>query len=219
MRLAGNTGRKKSPFWHHRTNLSGYIFGTKACIDNRKKALSGCVFATTACIDNWKNLLNSDISSTRPHNMANFGPLTAEICSGVLGTPANFNGFCVLPSSLLRRRSLEANHTLHDVWPYPALLHYIYIFGGLAPDRILPVAKFTLRPSLALSYIGTVTAWHSGSGRQPNFAPLNIGRHLYLAGRPSGWALAHISSFELIYSVHRCSSLLTECRYEMLIVL
>jgi len=36
-RLARNTGRKKSPFWHHRTTLSGYIFGTKACIDNRKK--------------------------------------------------------------------------------------------------------------------------------------------------------------------------------------
>ena len=35
-RLAGNTGRKKSQFWHHRTNLAGYIFGTKACIDNRK---------------------------------------------------------------------------------------------------------------------------------------------------------------------------------------
>jgi len=28
---------KKSPFWHHRTTFSGYIFGTKACIDNRKK--------------------------------------------------------------------------------------------------------------------------------------------------------------------------------------
>jgi len=39
MRLAGNTGRKKSPFWHHRTTLSGYIFGSKACIDNRKKKL------------------------------------------------------------------------------------------------------------------------------------------------------------------------------------
>jgi len=36
-RLAGNTGRKKSPFWHHRTTLSDYIFGSKACIDNRKK--------------------------------------------------------------------------------------------------------------------------------------------------------------------------------------
>jgi len=34
----------------------------------------------------------------------------------------------------------------------------------------------------------------SSSGRQPNFAALNRGRHLYSAGRPSRWALAHISS-------------------------
>jgi len=42
-RLAGNTGRKndakKSPSEHHRTTLSGYIFATKACIDNWKKKL------------------------------------------------------------------------------------------------------------------------------------------------------------------------------------
>ena len=107
---------KKSPSGHHRTTLSGYIFATKARVDNRKK-----------------NLLSSIISSTRPHNMVNFGPLAAEIVSLVWGTPANFNGFCVLPSSLLRRCSLEPKHTLHDVWPYPALLHYIYIFGGSCP--------------------------------------------------------------------------------------
>ena len=39
--LAENTGRKKScqksPSWHHRTTLSGYIFSTKALIVNRKK--------------------------------------------------------------------------------------------------------------------------------------------------------------------------------------
>jgi len=34
----------------------------------------------------------------------------------------------------------------------------------LPPDGISPRAKFTLRPSLALSYIGSVTAWHSSSG-------------------------------------------------------
>jgi len=38
-RLAENTGRKKSPFWHHHTTLSGNIFGTKAHIDNREKNL------------------------------------------------------------------------------------------------------------------------------------------------------------------------------------
>ena len=32
----------------------------------------------------------------------------------------------------------------------------------------------------------------SSSGRQPNFAALNRGRHLCSAGRPSSWALAHI---------------------------
>jgi len=76
VRLAENTGRKKSPSRHHRTTLSGYIFATKARIDNRKK-----------------NLLSSNISPTCPHNMVNFGPLTAEIGSGAWCTPANFNAF------------------------------------------------------------------------------------------------------------------------------
>jgi len=41
-----------------------------------------------------KNLLSSSNTfSTCPHNMVNFGQLTAEIGSGVCGTPANFNGF------------------------------------------------------------------------------------------------------------------------------
>jgi len=47
-----------------------------------------------------KNLLNSNISSTCPHNMVNFGPLTAEIGWWVWGTPANFNGFRVLATLL-----------------------------------------------------------------------------------------------------------------------
>jgi len=71
-----------SPSEHHRTTLSRYISATKARIDNRK------------------NLLNSNTSSTCPDNMVNFGPLTAEIGSGVWGTPANFNGFRVLAALL-----------------------------------------------------------------------------------------------------------------------
>jgi len=101
-----------------------------------------------------------------PHNTANFGPLTAEIGWRVWGTPENLNGFRVLPSLLQRRHSPEANQTLHDVWPSPGLVHYIHIFRG--SDRIiLPGAIFTLRPSLAFFYIGSVTARHSSSGRQP----------------------------------------------------
>ena len=73
------------------------------------------------------------MSSTCPNNMANFSPLTAEICWRVWGTPANFNGFRVLPSLLQPRRSPEANQTLHGVWPCTGLPHYIYIFGGFCP--------------------------------------------------------------------------------------
>jgi len=73
MQLAENTGRKKSrqksPSGHHRTTVSAISCATKACIDNRKKS--------------------SD-------NMVNFGPLAAEICWRVWGTPVNFNGYRVL---------------------------------------------------------------------------------------------------------------------------
>ena len=104
--------RQKSPSGHHRTTLSGHIFATKACIDNRKK-----------------NLLSSNISSRCPHNMVNFGILAAEIVSLVWGTPANFNGYRVLA----------------------ALLHGTLVVG------VSQTAAF------------------------------NRGRHLYSAGRPSGW--------------------------------
>jgi len=90
-----------------------------------------------------KNLLNTDTSSTCPHNMVNFGLLTAEIHWRVWGTPANFNGFRVLA----------------------ALLH------------------------------GTLVVGVSQT------AALNRGRHLYLAGRPSRWALAHILVFLVFYLI------------------
>ena len=111
--------RQKSPSRHHRTTMSGYIFATKARIDNQKK-----------------NLLSSSMSSTCPHIMVNFGPLAAEI-----GLPVG----------------------------YPC--------------------KFQ-----RLSRLGSITARQSSSECQPNFAALNRGRHLCSAGRPSRWALGHISS-------------------------
>ena len=46
------------------------------------------------------NLLSTNISSTCPHSMVNFGPLAAEIVSLVWGTPANINGFGVLAALL-----------------------------------------------------------------------------------------------------------------------
>jgi len=47
-----------------------------------------------------KNLLNIDTSSTRPHNLVNFGLLMAEVCWRVWGTTGNFNGFRVLAALL-----------------------------------------------------------------------------------------------------------------------
>ena len=112
------------------------------------------------------NLSNSNISSTCPHNMVNFGALAAEIGWRICGTPANFNGFRELASSLHGCRSTEVNQTLHDIWPSP---------GG---------------PSIAFSYIISVIARHLSSGREPNcgviqgmelrnFAPRDF-QHIYI---------------------------------------
>ena len=42
------------------------------------------------------------------------------------------------------------------------------------------------------NFNGSVTAWHSSSGHQPNFVSLSRGRHLHSAGWPSCWALASV---------------------------
>ena len=66
--------------------------------------------------------------------MVNFGLLAAKIVSLVWGTPANFNGFRTLASLLQRRHSTEANQTLHNVWPLPGLVDYIYtLLAAVAP--------------------------------------------------------------------------------------
>ena len=46
---------------------------------------------------------------------------------------------------------------------------YIHFRGAFAPDGVLPHAKFILRPSLAFSYVGSVTARLSSSRPEPNF--------------------------------------------------
>ena len=51
----------------------------------------------------------------------------------------------------------------------------------------------------------------SSSGRQPNFAALNRRRHLCSAGRPSGWALAHI-----LVLAFKCYELRIRKRYDSL---
>ena len=79
----GGSSRPSSLFLYLCLFVDVYMVTKNGCIDNRKK-----------------NLLSSNMSSTCPHNMVNFGPLSAEIDPVVWGTPANFNGFRVLAALL-----------------------------------------------------------------------------------------------------------------------
>jgi len=98
-RLAANTGRKKVAKNRHLGTIaqlrSGYIFATKARIDNR-------IY----------NLLSSNTSSTCAYNMVNFDPLAAEIVSLVWGIPGNFNGFRVLAALLQGTLVVGVSQTL-----------------------------------------------------------------------------------------------------------
>jgi len=93
-----NTGRKKignnSPSAHHHTLLSGYIFATKARIDNRKK------------------MSNSNISRHMTLQYGELRPQAAEIGSLVWGIPANFNGFRVLAALLHGTRLVGVSQSL-----------------------------------------------------------------------------------------------------------
>jgi len=111
---------KKSPSRHHPTTLSGYIFATKAHIDNRKK-------------------------------------------------------------------HVKQQYLLHMSVEYGELL----LTSGW--DRFVSLGhhcKFQ-----RVLHLGSIAAGHSSIGRQLNFVMLNRGCHLHSAGRPSRWALAHISSY------------------------
>ena len=84
--LAANTGRKKVAKNRH--------LGT---IPQLCRAISSQLRHVSTI---GKNLLSGNISSTCPHNMVNLGALASQICWRVWGTPANFNGFCVLAALL-----------------------------------------------------------------------------------------------------------------------
>ena len=84
----------KSPSGHHRATLSGYIFATKARIDNQKKNIKQQYVPRCA------------------HNMVNCGPLAPVIGLLVWGTPTNFNGFRVLAALLHGSQVVSVSQTL-----------------------------------------------------------------------------------------------------------
>ena len=93
-------------------------------------------------------------------------------------------------SSQLRHISIVVKKLIKQQY----FLHMSSQYGELRP-----ISGWDLLASLRhpckfqrASRLGSLTALHSSKERQPNFAALNSGRHLYLAGWPSRWALAHI---------------------------
>jgi len=82
---------KKSPSAHHRTTLSGYIFTTKARIDNRKKQQ----YLLQMC-----------------PQYGELRPTSDRDRSGNLGHPANFNGFRVLAALLHGSQVVGVSQTL-----------------------------------------------------------------------------------------------------------
>jgi len=133
----------------------------------------------------------------------NVGPLTGEIDWRVGAAEQISMGFASwlrYGTDVTQRRST----TLCTMFGRLLGWYTMYTFLGLLPpDGILRGAKFTLHSSLAFSYVGSVTARHSSSRRQPYFAALykewNYGTFTdgftCTAGQPSRWASANISSF------------------------
>jgi len=186
-RIVENSGRKKSPKIHHVGTIAQLCWAVSSQL--RHLSTIG------------KKLLNSNISAC-PYSMANFGPLTAVIGSEVSGAPANLNGFRVLASLLQRHRSPETNQTLHDVWPSPGLVRYVYIFGGSFPpwwNFSRCKIHFTSKSSVLLYWQRYCTALQQrasaklcGVVQGMELRNFRRRRHLYSAGRPSRWASAHI---------------------------
>jgi len=144
-----------------------------------------------------KNLLNSNIS-TCPHDIVNFGLLAAVIGSGVWGAAANLNRFLILASLVEHCHSPEANQTLHNVWPYPGLLHYT--FSGSYPSEFHHMQNSLciqiLRSPILLALLHSTPA--AGSARLcigvqgKELRNFRRGRHLYSVGWPPRWASVHI---------------------------
>ena len=117
-------------------------------------------------------MLSSNIFPTCLYNMANFGLLAAETVSLVWGTRVPSKRQRLSRLGFLSATSLtggQPNFARCLAVSCAATL-CIHFRRLLPPDGISPHVKFTLRPSLAFSYIGSVTARHSSSGRQPNCA-------------------------------------------------
>jgi len=142
---------KNLPFGHHRTTLSGCIY-TKACIGDWEKLLKQQYLLHTS----------SQYGELRPNNSWNW---FSSLCHPSKFQWVSHLAFVNAAMSLTRGPTNFAQ-CLAVSWAATLCIHF---WGHLPPHGILPSTKCTLCPSLAFC-IGSVTAWHSSNGHQPNFA-------------------------------------------------
>ena len=141
-----------------------------------------------ARIDNRKKIVNQQYLRHMPHNMADFGLPTAHIRWRVWAPQQMATGFaCWLRycSDVTQRKPTKL------CTMFGRLLRGYTIYTFLAAE-FYQVQNSLCVLQVLRSPIGSLTARHSSSGREPNFAALSTGRHLYSTGPPSRWALAHI---------------------------
>ena len=82
---------------------------------------------------------------------------------------------------------------MHDLWPSPGMVHYIYIFGGLLPNSFLVQVLHSAKLEALLH--GTPAAGSAklcGVVQGMELRNFHRGRHLYSAGRPSRWESTYI---------------------------
>jgi len=175
---------QKTPSVHHRTTLSGYVFTTKACIDNRKKKL-----VKQQCFLQ----MSPQYGELRPTNgWDRFGSFLApqQISTGF----ASWLRYC---TNIAHWRPVKLYTMFGHLLGWYTYTH----FCGL-----LPVAEFChLRNSLCVQVLCSVLAALLHATPAASSAKLcgvvqrmelwNFRRghhHVYLAWRPSRWASTHI---------------------------
>ena len=152
-------------------------------------------------------MLNSNISPTCPHEMVNFGPLTAEVCWRVFGTPANFNGFRVSASL-----HVTAGTSLNGGQPNFARYLAVSWSGTDTFSRACPVTEFChMQNSLCVQLLRSpilAALLHGTRAVGVNESLQRRTRNGITAGRPSRWASAHILVYCYVKVISRILKLL-----------
>jgi len=178
-RLTGNTGHKDDAKNHHLRTIAQLCQAVS--LQLRHVSTIG------------KKLLNSSMSFTCLQNMANFGPLTAEIRAGVWGTPAISTGFaCCLCycSDVAHRRPTKLCMMFGCLLGWYTIYTFLGAFArqNFAWCKIHFTSKFCIRlywQSYCTPLQQQASAKLCGIVQAMELWNFHRGRHLYSAGRPS----------------------------------